>query len=104
MLIKKQPKDYKRKYAEAKNKFDIVFNLTSAASKILNADLTILKVNEALIELLGFPATEIEGTKILDYVCPEYRQGWHELQQALWRKNLPFFKLEACLIWIHDTG
>jgi PAS domain S-box-containing protein len=98
MLIKKQPKDYKRKYAEAKNKFDIVFNLTSAASKILNADLTILKVNEALIELLGFPATEIEGTKILDYVCPEYRQGWHELQQALWRKNLPFFKLEACLI------
>jgi len=68
VLTKKHPKDYERQYKESNDKFDIIFNLTSAASKILNADLTIIKVNQALIELLGFPAAEIEGTKILDYV------------------------------------
>jgi PAS domain S-box-containing protein len=98
VLTKKHPKDYERQYKESNDKFDIIFNLTSAASKILNADLTIIKVNQALIELLGFPAAEIEGTKILDYVCPEFRQCWHNLQEALWKKKLPFFKLEACLV------
>jgi PAS domain-containing protein len=62
VLTKKHPKDYERQYKESNDKFDIIFNLTSAASKILNADLTIIKVNQALIELLGFPAAEIEGT------------------------------------------
>jgi len=98
LLTKKPPRNYKKKYIESNSKFDIIFNLTSAASKILNSDLTIIKVNQALIELLGFPAAEIEGTKILDYVCPEYRQCWHNLQEALWEKKLPFFKIEACLI------
>ena len=98
------------KLKESKDKFDTIFNLTSAASKVLNADLTIIKVNQALIELLGFPAAEIEGTKIMDYVCPEYKQYWHDLQDALWKKEFPFFKLEACLVkknkslvWVHVT-
>ncbi|MFD2146169.1 hypothetical protein [Mucilaginibacter antarcticus] len=88
---------YKRKYIESNNKFDIIFKLTSAASKILNADLTIIKVNEALINLLGFPAAEIEGTKILDYVCPEYKQGWHDLQEALWEKSFLILNLKP--VW-----
>lgn len=96
--MKRPTMNYKRKYIESNEKFDIIFNLTSAASKVLNADLTIIKVNQAVIELLGFPAAEIEGTKILDYVCPEYKQCWHNLQEALWEKKLPFFKLEACLV------
>lgn len=110
LLAEKQPKHYKKKFIESRDKFDTIFNLTSAASKILNSDLTIIKVNQAVVELLGFPAEEIEGNKILDYVCPEYKERWHNLQEALWKKRLPFFKLEACLIrkdkslaWVNVT-
>ncbi|RKR84742.1 PAS domain S-box-containing protein [Mucilaginibacter gracilis] len=109
-LTEKSLMPFESQLKEASDKFDTIFNLTSAASKILNADLTIIKVNQALIELLGFPAAEIEGTKIMEYVCAEYRGQWHDLQEALWHKELPFFKLEACLVkknrslvWVHVT-
>lgn len=95
---------------EAKKKFDDIFKLTSAASKIISSDLTILKVNQALTELLGFSAEEIEGTRILEYACEEYKQHWHDLQDAMWKDNKPFFKLDACLIrkdgslaWVNVT-
>jgi len=102
--------DYKTRFEECDDKFNRVFALTSVASKIINSDLTILKVNKALTELLGYAASEIEGTKILDYACPEYKEHWHDLQEALWHKQLPFFKLEACLfhkdhsiVWVDVT-
>lgn len=102
--------DYKKKFSESENKFNTIFKLTSAASKIINSDLTILKVNHALTELLGFTAEEIEGTKILDYACEEYKQHWHDLQEGLWSRELPFFKLDVCLykkdksvVWVHIT-
>jgi len=105
-----QESNYRTRFEECDDKFNTIFDLTSAASKIINADLTILKVNKAVTELLGFSAEEIEGTKILDYACPEYIKHWHELQEALWSKQLPFFKLEACLIrkdksiaWVNVT-
>jgi PAS domain S-box-containing protein len=90
--------NYKRKFSDSEHKFNTVFDLTSAASKIINSDLIILKVNSALVELLGFSAEEIEGTKIMDYACEEHKPHWHELQKELWSRQLPFFKLEACLI------
>jgi PAS domain S-box-containing protein len=102
--------DYKTRFEECNDKFNRIFELTSAASKIINADLTILKVNKALVDLLGYTEKEIEGTQILDYACPEYKEHWHHLQDALWDKKLPFFKLEACLfrkdnsyVWVNVT-
>ena len=102
--------DYKIRFDECNDKFKRIFELTSAASKIINADLSILKVNKALSDLLGYSEEEIEGTKILDYACPEYIEHWHHLQEALWHKKLPFFKLEACLfhkdksrVWVDVT-
>lgn len=89
--------DYQKQFLEGKDKFENIFKLTSAASKIIAPDLTILRVNQALIELLGFAAHEIEGTKILDYSCPEYIEHWRKLQKAMWEEHQPFFKLEACL-------
>ncbi|MGI4751235.1 MAG: PAS domain-containing sensor histidine kinase [Janthinobacterium lividum] len=89
--------NYKEMFLESKEKFDSIFSLTSAASKIIAPDLTILKVNHALTELLGFSAQEIEGTRILDYACPEYVHHWQDLQKAMWEDHQPFFKLEGCL-------
>ena len=89
--------DFQRRFTECDDKFNSIFELTSAASKIIDADLTILKVNKALVDLLGYPAEQIEGTKIIDYACEEYKEHWHDLQDALWSRKLPFFKLEVCL-------
>jgi PAS domain S-box-containing protein len=90
--------DFKKKFNECNDKFDTIFRLTSVPSKIIDSDLKILKTNDALSELLGYPKEEIEGTHILDYACEEYKKHWHDLQEKLWKKKLPFFKLEACLI------
>jgi PAS domain S-box-containing protein len=65
--------------------------------------LTIVKVNRALSELLGYPAEEIEGSTILDHACEEHIAHWHHLQEELWSKKVPFFKLRACL-YTKDRG
>jgi PAS domain S-box-containing protein len=108
--MEKENVNYKKRFEECDDKFKRIFQLTSAASKIIAADLTILKVNQATTELLGFTAEEIEGAKILDYACEEYREHWHHLQEGLWNRQLPFFKLEACLkkkdgsiVWVNVT-
>lgn len=110
MQKKNDPKDFETRFKDCDKKFNTIFKLTSAASKIIASDLTILKVNDALAELLGYEAWEIEGTKILDHACEEYKEHWHELQTALWSKEVPFFKLQACLhrkdraiVWVNLT-
>ncbi|HEY0054924.1 MAG TPA: PAS domain S-box protein [Pedobacter sp.] len=102
--------DFKLRFEECNTKFDTIFKLTSVPSKVICNDLSILKVNKAVTELLGYSAEEIEGTRIVDYACPEYKQHWLDLQIALWERKLPFLKLEACLIrrdksiaWVNVT-
>jgi len=101
---------FEDRFLECDNKFNTIFKLTSAASKIIRSDLTIVKVNNALTELLGYTAQEIEGTKILEHACEEHKAHWHHLQQELWSKKVPFFKLQACLyrkdkalVWVNVT-
>jgi len=67
-------------------------------------------VNKALTELLGYSREELVGTRILDYACEEDQQHWHELQDAMWHKGRPNFKLDVCinkkngdLAWVHVT-
>lgn len=110
MTKKTEHTDFKLKFEECDDKFQTIFKLTSVASKIIDSDLKILKVNQALTDLLGFSAEEIEGTEILDYACPEHIDHWHRLQDELWSKKSPFFKLDACLIkkdkslvWVNIT-
>jgi PAS domain S-box-containing protein len=105
-----QPKDYENKFKECDARYDATFSLTTAASKIIDSDLTILKVNKALTDLLGFSSEELVGTKILEYACEEDKPHWHELQDAMWHKGKPDFKLDACIVkkdkslaWVHVT-
>jgi PAS domain S-box-containing protein len=102
--------DYRKRVEECEERFDRIFNLTSAPSKIIDPQLTILRVNQAIVDMLGYSQEEIIGTKILDYACPEYVKHWHDLQEALWSRQLPFFKLDACLFrkdgsiaWVNVT-
>ena len=110
MQQKTDPQDFEKRFRECDDKFNTIFKRTSAASKIIGRDLTILKVNDALAELMGYSASEIEGTKILEHACEDYRKHWHELQMELWSNEVPFFKLQACLykkdkslVWVNVT-
>lgn len=110
MTQKTNSDDFKKKFEECDDKFNTIFTLTSVASKVIDSDLKIIRVNQALTEMLGFSAEELEGTEILEYACPEYIAHWHRLQDELWNKNTPFFKLDACLIkkdkslvWVNVT-
>src|ERR1700712_2159019 len=105
-----QPADYENKFRECDARYDATFHLTTAASKIIDSELTILKVNKALTELMGYTSGELVGTKIMDYACKEDRHRWHELQKAMWEKGQQNFKLDACIIkkdgspaWVHVT-
>lgn len=102
--------DFKEKFDECDARFEAIFNLTSAASKIINSDLKILKVNEALTDLLGYSRDEIVGTEIMEYACDEDKPHWQALQKAMWEDGKPDFKLDACLgkkdgslAWVHVT-
>ncbi|MGQ7856378.1 PAS domain-containing sensor histidine kinase [Pedobacter sp. WC2501] len=102
--------NFEKRFKECDEKFNTIFKLTSVASKIIRSDLTILKVNKALCDLLDYLPEEIEGTKILDHACEEYIAHWHHLQEMIWAKQVPFFKLKACLyrrdrtrVWVDVT-
>ncbi|KQM76978.1 hypothetical protein ASE74_17055 [Pedobacter sp. Leaf216] len=110
MQEKKEQNNFEKRFKECDDKFNTIFKLTSVASKIIRSDLTILKVNKALCELLDYPPEEIEGTKILDHACEEYIPHWHRLQEEIWSNQVPFFKLQACLyrkdrsrVWVDVT-
>jgi two-component system CheB/CheR fusion protein len=105
-----KPGDYQQKFDESEARFAAVFRLTTAASKIIDSELTILKVNNALTELLGFSSEEMVGTRIMDYACADDKPHWEDLQRAMWEEGRPDFKLDArlyrkdkSLVWVHVT-
>jgi len=98
------------KFQECDARFEAIFSLTTAASKIIDSQLTILKVNKALTELMGYSAEEIVGTQIMDYACAADKPHWHGLQKAMWEDGKPNFQLDACIVrkdgalaWVHVT-
>ena len=105
-----QSGDYENRFKECDARFDAIFELTTAASKIIDSNLTILKVNGALTDLMGYSREELVGRQIMDYACEEDKHHWHELQKAMWEGGQSNFKLDACihkkdgsLAWVHVT-
>jgi len=91
-------KKEKREYLESNDRFSAIFELSRLGNKIINRDLTILQVNQALVILLGFEnKDEIVGTKIFDYAPIDRRADWKFLQEKLWANLTPSFSLETCL-------
>jgi PAS domain S-box-containing protein len=93
-------------------RFRTIFDYSILAKKIINPNLEIIELNAALVKLLGYTAKEdIIGTRILDYSPQEHHAHWGLLQEHLWEKKTPFFKLETSLIkkdgsliWCHVTS
>ncbi|WP_207429786.1 ATP-binding protein [Pedobacter sp. SYSU D00535] len=83
---------------ESQERFVTVFNESKVANKIINLDLKMIQLNEALGDLLGYSREELLETCILEYTHPDFIKYWYDLHEALWKRELPSFQLEACLI------
>nr|WP_242695822.1 ATP-binding protein [Pedobacter sp. SYSU D00873] len=83
---------------ESQQRFKTVFEASIVANKIINIDLKMVQINQALCDMLGYSREEILGSTILDFTRPDFIDLWYDLHEALWKKELPAFQLEACLI------
>lgn len=87
-----------REYQESQHRFRTIFEQSTFGNKIISSDLDITQVNKALERMLGYSKAELVGTKILAYSHPDFISNWHELQENLWKKQLPSFHIETCLV------
>ncbi|WP_022826299.1 PAS domain-containing sensor histidine kinase [Hymenobacter norwichensis] len=86
-------------YAQSQVRFRTVFENSPLGQKIIDPDLTIRQVNQAVVNMLGYSRPEqLVGRTILEFSHPNHRADWQELQQRLWTHKLPNFALETCLV------
>jgi PAS domain S-box-containing protein len=100
-----------QEYNNSQNKFRTVFEQSSLGHKFIDSDLKILKVNKALLKMLGYTEKELLGSHITDFVVPELADGWKKLQHELWTNETSCFDLETriikknkIVIWCHVTS
>lgn len=100
------------KHTRSQLKFKTIFERSQLGNKILGEDLSILEVNDAFINLLGYDnKADIINRKVIEFAHPDFIAHWKELQVALWQKRIPTFSLDTCLIkkdgsviWCHVTS
>lgn len=85
-------------YTESQHRFRTVFEQSKLGNKIITSDLQIVQVNQSLQMMLGYSEKELVGTKVLDYAHPDFVDSWRELQKNLWKKRIPSFGIETCLV------
>ena len=100
-----------QQYINSQNKFKTVFEQSSLGHKFIDSDLKIIKVNKALVKLLGYSKKELLGSKITDIVVPEFANSWKELQHQLWTNKKSSFSIDTCIfkknksiMWCHVTS
>lgn len=86
------------KYDKSHNWFKTIFEQSTLGNKIINKDLKIIKVNEALIQLLGYSEDELLGNKITSFAHPDFVEDWKAVQQSLWALKHLSFTIDTCLI------
>jgi PAS domain S-box-containing protein len=79
-------------HKEVNERFTTIFERSRLGNKIIDRNLTIIQVNQSLVNLLGFDNKEdIIGTKILDYAPEDRHTDWAYLQDKLWAHLTPSF-------------
>lgn len=80
-------------------RYQTVFENSLLGNKIISPDLKILQVNNALVTMLGCKTKdELIGKHILEFAHHDFKTDWQKLQDRLWRKNMPSFNLETCMV------
>jgi PAS domain S-box-containing protein len=85
-------------YENSQLRFKAVFEQSPYGNKLINADLEIIKVNKALIKLLGYSEKELLGRRITDIAHTDFAKHWKALQIKLWAANKACFCIDTCLI------
>ncbi len=96
---------------DEQSRFEIIFDRSALGNKIIDEDLRIIKVNKALLLLLGYDEKTLLGSSIIDFVHPDYLESWNTLRDELWNRRKPSFSIDTCLlkkdkttIWCHVTS
>jgi PAS domain S-box-containing protein len=80
-------------------RYRTVFEHSPLGHKIIGPDLLIRQANPAVAALLGVASPEaLVGRPIRDFAHPDHDDDWAALQAALWKRSLPSFALETCLL------
>jgi two-component system sensor histidine kinase VicK len=87
-----------QQYQESQVRFQTLFEQSRLGNKIIAPDLRILKVNQALVAMLGYTKSEMEGTRIMEYARADYVKHWEELQDSLWTRHIPSFHVDTLLV------
>ena len=109
--IHQQEKDrLQKEYQLSQNRFRTIFEQSSLGNKIIDHHLRIIKINQALVDILGYTHEELQGKKITDLSVGKFKADWKKLQNMLWTTDLPSFSIDTCLIkkdntsvWVHVT-
>jgi PAS domain S-box-containing protein len=102
--------DFKARFNECEQRFKAVFSLTSAATKIINNELTIIEVNDALIELLDILQMRYVAQRSWNSPAMNIREHGRSCRKPCGSTENHFFKIDVCLkkkdgtlVWVHVT-
>lgn len=109
--IFQQEKDrLENEYQSSQKRFRTIFEESAIGKKIIDDQLHIIKVNKALLQVLGYSEHEMLGKLITDFSHPDFVKQWKKLQQKLWTTDMSSFNFDTCLIrkdgstiWAHIT-
>jgi PAS domain S-box-containing protein len=87
-----------QKFQSSQAQYEKIFDESIFGNKIINSELKIIKVNPALIQLLGYSESELLGKVMTDFSHPDFVKGWKKLQHELWTLKKTTFTIESCLI------
>lgn len=90
--------DLEERSENSDSRFETIFNQSTLGNKIIDSNLTIIQVNKVLVNLLGYSAQELIGTRIITYAHPDFVEHWKQMQKELWTNKIPSFQIETCLI------
>ncbi|GAA4084659.1 PAS domain-containing sensor histidine kinase [Mucilaginibacter panaciglaebae] len=97
-------------FQRSQERFRTIFEESAVGKKIIDDQLHIIKVNKALLNILGYTENEMLGKVITDFSHPDFVKPWKDLQHQLWTTSMSSFNFDTCLIkkdrstvWVHVT-
>jgi PAS domain S-box-containing protein len=110
-LLQAEKNRLEEEHRNSERRFRTIFEQSTYGKKILTADLRIIQVNEALVQMLGYTKEELTGNRIINFAHPDFVEHWKELQHELWNRERTSFSIDTCLIkkdntdlWCHVTS
>lgn len=109
-MIQREKDRLESEYQRSQKRFRTVFEESVIGKKIIDDQLRIVKVNRAVLAMLGYSENELTGKLITDFAQADFIPRWKELQEELWTNERPSFSFDTCLIkkdgtsfWCHIT-